>query len=272
MILVAVIVITAACGPGDAGSGDGEVRAADLDGRQFWSASVSEGGVDRPLVDGTRIALRFDGGNIGASAGCNSIGGTYELQPNGVLVVAELVMTEIGCDAPRHRQDEFVIAVLTASPVVSLTGDVLSLTADDVVIELLDREVADPDHPILGTRWAVTGFVHGDVASLMAVAEAGWILFADDSTMTGYDGCTDFTAAVEVSDGSIGGPVEGDGEIQFGLREPGQGSAANCPVPRDYVDSFDEIFATSDVSFTIDGPNLTLLNRDGNGVTFMAAR
>ena len=236
-----------------------------LNGRQFWSVSVLEDGVERPLVEGTRISLRFNNGNIAASAGCNSMGGPYQIDDNQQLTVKELATTDIGCDPESPAQDEFVAAVLIAQPQLTLNGNYLILATDTVRIEFLDTDLADPDRPIFRTRWVVTGFIQGEMAMSMNVdpAQEGWIEFSEDSQLTGFDGCVDFSAPVEVSDGSISGPVEGDGEIQFG-----EVTSADCEEPSSYSEAFAALFETDNAFFSIDGPRLTLLNPDGNGVTF----
>ena len=228
-----------------------------LDGRQFWSVSVLENGVERPLVEGTRISLRFNNGNIAASAGCNSMGGPYQIDDNQQLTVTEMATTEIGCDPESHAQDEFVAAVLIVQPQLTLNGDYLTLATDTVRIEFLDTEVADPDRPIFQTHWVVTGFIQGEMAISMNVdpAQEGWIKFSEDSQLTGFDGCVDFSAPVEVS----------DGEIQFG-----EVTSADCEEPSSYSEAFAALFDTDNAVFSIDGPRLTLLNSDGNGVTFRA--
>lgn len=267
--LLALLLVFGACGDdttvvgGPAGSDDSS--GVSLDGRQFWSVSVLENGVERPLVEDTRFSVRFNNGNLSASAGCNSMGGPYQIDDNQQLTVSEMATTEIGCDPERHAQDEFVAAALTDHPRLTLSGDLLILATDTVRIEFLDTEVADPDRPILGTRWVVTGFIQGEVHVSMNVdpAQEGWIEFSEDSQLTGFDGCVDFSAPAEVSDGSIGGPVEGDGEIQFG-----EVASAVCEEPSRYSDASAALFETGDAVFSIDGPRLTLLNSDGNGVTF----
>ncbi|MDG2113721.1 MAG: META domain-containing protein, partial [Actinomycetota bacterium] len=231
--LFAFALVATACGD-DSNTATSEVPT--LDGRQFWSTSVVEDGTEHALVEGTRISLRFDDGRVGASAGCNSLGGSYTLR-SGVLVARDMAMTEMGCDPERHQQDEFVVALLTAEPDVELDGDVLTLRSETVTAIFLDREVADPDRPIIGTVWQATGFIHGEVATSMAVDVAGHIVFDDQSSLRGHDGCVEFTASVEVSDGSIGGPVEGDGELQFGPRKPAIDSAAHCQSTTDYADA-----------------------------------
>ncbi len=267
--LPALLLVFGACGDdttvvgGPAGSDDSS--GVSLDGRQFWSVSVLENGVERPLVEDTRVSVRFNNGKLSASAGCNSMGGPYQIDDNQRLTVSETATTEIGCDPQRHAQDEFVAAVLTDHPRLTLSGDLLILATDTVRIEFLDTEVADPDRPILATRWAVTGFIQGEVHVSMNVdpAQEGWIEFSEDSQLTGFDGCVDFSSPAEVSDGSTGGPVEGDGEIQFGAI-----TSAVCEEPSRYSEAFAALFETGDAVFSIDGPRLTLLDSDGNGATF----
>ena len=50
-----------------------------VDGRTFLSTDVTQDGEERPLVDGTQIRLAFSDGQLSASAGCNTIGGTYSI-------------------------------------------------------------------------------------------------------------------------------------------------------------------------------------------------
>ena len=263
LALCLVALITTSCGSDD-GNGAGSLPA--LEGREFWSTSVTDGGEPRALVDGTRITLRFNGDQIGASAGCNSMGGTFDLEGS-TLTVSDLFMTEMGCDAGRHDQDDFVASMLLASPTIKLDGNNLTLTTSDATIKLLDTTVANPDQEIIGTLWTVTGFIDGQSASSFPIDEPARIEFLEDSSLGGFDGCAEFAAPVEVSAGSTGGPVEGDGEMQFGVID--RAPTADCPNP-EYVEAFHQVFATGDATFTINGTNLTIVNSNGAGVTLSA--
>lgn len=279
VMVVAFGLVAAACGQassdltnGDGdndGGGDGAVPGGELDGRTFWSTSVTEGGVERALVEGTKIELRFDGAEIGASAGCNSMGGSYSVD-DGVLVVGSLFATEIGCEPERQLQDDFVADLLGAGPTLVVDGDRLVLTTADIEVEFLDRVVADPDRALVGTEWEVTGFIDGDAAMSIGVERAATMSFDDDSTLRGFDGCADYELAVEVSDGSIGGPIEGDAEIQFGERRAGSADTSACGQSADYADRVNAVFATGAATATIDGPNLTIMTADGIGITARA--
>lgn len=274
-----VLLVLAACGSDATGPTDpadpdgstgavagGKALADQLRGREFWSVDVVDNGAPRALVEGTRITLRFEDDRIGVSAGCNSIGGTASFDGDR-LVATELFMTEMGCDPERHAQDQFVIEVLSAGPAVTVEGDDLSLETDAVTMRFLDAEIANPDRPLVGTAWTVTGFEDSETATAFGVARDASLAFGDDSTLRGFDGCADFEAAVEIADGSIGGPVEGDGELQFG--PVAWTPIEECP-DAEYVAMVRRVFDAGSATFTIDGTNLRVIGPDGFGLTARA--
>lgn len=192
--LIATTVLVAACGgsaddDGD-GGGQGGGPAADLAGRQFLSEAVEERGEPRPLVPSTRIFLTFDEGgrNLGASAGCNSFSGPYEVEGNR-LVVDQMAGTEMGCDEARHAQDQWLVELLMSEPAYEFTGDRLTLTSGRTVVSLLDREVAEPDRPLTGTTWVLDTLVEGEVASTPPAGTRASITFDDDGTFSIETGC-----------------------------------------------------------------------------------
>ncbi|MGI9615370.1 MAG: META domain-containing protein [Acidimicrobiales bacterium] len=262
VVLLAVLLgIAAACGD-DTAAGDGDTGddSLELDGRRFWSTSVTEDGADRPLVADTQIEISFVDGQVSARAGCNSMGGEYSLDGD-VLIVGDMFSTEIGCDPDRHDQDDFVAAFLTAGPVAALDGKTLTLATDDVTVEFAD--LSGETESLKGTTWEVTGFVDESAATSFNVTEPASLIVAED-TMTGFDGCDEFAAPVEVADGSTGGPVEGDGELQFGELELVDPSGA-C-TDAEYRDLVHEVL-TGAAFYTIEnaGPgvsNLTITNTE----------
>ncbi|NND13065.1 MAG: META domain-containing protein, partial [Acidimicrobiia bacterium] len=244
-----------------------------LSGREFWSSAVTEGGEVRPLVDGTRIRLTFTEEHLGASAGCNSMGGSYtidgESPDSGTLRMQEISMTEMGCDGPRHAQDDWLIAFLQSSPTLQLAGDELTLSNSGITITLLDREIADPDRRLDGTEWIITGFIDDDAAMNIPVPRPGSLVFdTANSTLTGDDGCNRFGGPVEISDGSTGGPVAGDGELQFG---PIEATQELCEEYIEYSERLYRVLESGQASYVIEGPNLTIIDRSGAGITLRAA-
>jgi heat shock protein HslJ len=191
LALAALVVLAGACGDptGETRAG-GTVDQGGLWGRVFLSSAVSEDGRERPLVEGTRIRLSFGRDHrLGAHAGCNSMGGEAEAA-GGRLVVSDLATTEMGCDPARHDQDEWLAGVLTSRPAYRLEGAVLTLRQGSTELRLEDREVADPDRPLRGTRWVVDGLVEGDaVSSVPSGAEAHLVIDEGRDGFGGSTGC-----------------------------------------------------------------------------------
>ena len=162
---------------------------AGVAGRTFLSTAVTDGGAPRDLVAGTRIRLSFDkAGQIGASAGCNSFGGTYRVD-GGVLRINGGFMTDMGCDPERSAQDDWLFAFLGSGPSVSLTGNVLGLTAGTVALRFLDREIAEPDLPLVGPTWTVASIVAGDAVSSIPAGVVATLVFGADGHVAVQTGC-----------------------------------------------------------------------------------
>lgn len=193
LLLLALAV--AACGPG-------ATEPPALDGRTFLSTGVTDGGAPRSLVADTRIRLSFSDGQLGVSAGCNTMGGTYRLDGSALRFEGG-AMTEMGCDPERHRQDDWLSELLAARPTVTLAGNDLVLTAGSVVVRLLDREVADPDLPLVGTIWRVDGIVAGGVASSVPQGAVATLQFMPDGRLAVATGCNAVGARYEADGQSL---------------------------------------------------------------------
>jgi heat shock protein HslJ len=174
-----------------------------LQGRTFLSTSVTDGGQPRSLVAGTVIRLTFGSdGNLGASAGCNMFGATYKVD-GGVLRVEGGAMTEMGCDADRMDQDQWVFAFLTSGPTVSLTGNDLVLRSAEVVIRLVDREIAEPDLALVGPTWTVVSIVSGDAVSSVPAGAVATLVIGADGRFALEAGCNSGGGTYTVDGASI---------------------------------------------------------------------
>lgn len=177
---LAVVTLTAVAGCSAAG--------ASLEGRDFLSTGITDGGAPKALVPGTRVRLTFGATDVSANAGCNTIGGTYRVE-GGRFVFEGGGMTEMGCDPQRHAQDGWLAAFLGSRPAVSLAGNDLTLDGGSTVMRLLDREVADPDLQIVGPTWTVESIIHGDAAMSVPAGATATIAFNADGTVDVNAGC-----------------------------------------------------------------------------------
>ena len=221
-----------------------------LEGRTFLSTGV----LGRLLVAGSRVRLRFGGGQVGASAGCNSMGGPYTIVGDR-LVAHQLATTEMACDPALMDQDRWLASLLDGAT-IALAGDVLTLAKDGVGLTLLDREVADPDRPLIGTRWVVDGLVSGDAVSSVPAGVVEALTFAA--------GRVDVEAGCNRGGGAV---IVTDSTITFG---PIALTKMACPGTAMDVERAVTAVLTGEVRYAIEAGTLTL-DAAAAGLTLRAA-
>ncbi len=199
-ILASLLLV--ACGAGSSpGASSSPGTSGGVAGRTFLSTAV-EG---QTLVPGSRIRLAFENGQLSATAGCNTMSGAYRIEI-GTLRAPQLATTEMGCDQRLMAQDQWVGALFDGAS-IALDGNSLTLARNGVKVTLLDRVVADPDRPLLGTRWVVDGLLSGGTAQSVPAGATAALTFHDG----GVDidtGCNSGGADATISDGSIAfGPI-----------------------------------------------------------------
>jgi heat shock protein HslJ len=227
-----------------------------LNGRQFLSVDVTVNGVQRLLVAGTRVRLAFTDGNIGASAGCNHIGGAYRID-GGRLIVDQLGMTEMGCDPARHDQDGWLSAFLGAQPQVRLAGPELVLESSGTIVRLLDRVIAEPDVPLSGVRWTLTTIIEGDAAMSVPDGVSATLEFSANGNFSLHAGCNQGGGHYEI----------GDGRLTFSDVVT---TRMACDGARAQVEAAVlAVIGGGEVGYQIDSNNLTLTG-DGRGLGFSA--
>lgn len=250
----------AACGQAPDGARAAGQVADEPWGRAFLSTGVTEGGNPRPLVEGTRIRLDFgdDRSGFGASAGCNSMGGTAAIT-DGRLVVGDLATTEMGCDEARHAQDEWLGRFLTGRPTITLTGPDMVLTGDGTELRLSDREVADPDRSLRGTRWVVDGLVSGDSVSSVPEGVEAFLVFSEteQDSFGGNTGCN-----------AMGGKAVVD-ETSIAFSEVIT-TKMFCEGERGHVEQVVTEVLDGDVAYGIEADRLTLTHANGKGLMLRA--
>ena len=159
-----------------------------LQGREFLSNGITDGGAAFALVPGTRVRLNFRDTSLSASAGCNTFGASYRID-GGRLVIDGGAMTEMGCDDARNRQDQWLFAFLGSKPGVTLTGTDLTLDNGATIMRLVDRTIAEPDLNIVGPTWTVTSIIEGDAVSSVPAGVTATLMFNDDGSVNVNAGC-----------------------------------------------------------------------------------
>lgn len=191
-----MIAMAGCAEPGGAGSASAGLPW----GRTFLSTSVTEDGRPRDLVAGTRIRLTFRDEQLQAQAGCNHLTGPVT-DEDGHLVVTDLALTEMGCDQARHDQDAWLAGLLSERPEWTLVGDELVLRTGTTELRLVDREVADPDRALTGTRWRVESLIDGETVASVPAGHEAHLVF-DGERFEGWTGCDQVSGtAVQIAGG-----------------------------------------------------------------------
>jgi heat shock protein HslJ len=219
-----------------------------LKGHTFLSTEVSP----HQLVPETRVSLKFtDDGRLLADAGCNSMQGPVTVD-DGTLAVDGLSTTEMGCDQPRHAQDDWLAGVLDAKPTWQLDGPRLVLSTSSARLVLEDREVAEPDLALVDTVWTVDTLVSGQAASSTPAGTTATLVFRDDDVEI-KGGC---------NTGSAGYRLAGD-RIQF---DDAVMTRMACPPEIMKLETAVLDVVQGEVTFGIEASRLTLTHPAGKGL------
>ena len=238
LVLACALALATCSGTGAPRSSGPSAPSAGLDGRTFLSAGIT----GATLGAGSRVRLAFSDGTISAQAGCNSMSGAYRIEGD-VLRVGMMATTEMACQEPLMAQDQWLANLLDGAT-IALDGNSLTLAKGGVTVTLVDRVVADPDRPLLGTQWIVDGLISGEAVSSVPVGVIAALTF--DATHV----------AVETGCNSGGGSVTiADRTIAFGtitLTKKG------CPQPGTAVEQAVTAVLQGQASYTIEAGTLTL--------------
>lgn len=257
----AALLALGACGSDDAASsnGDGTNDATELSsflsGQTFLSSSVD----GHTLADDTQIQLSFERDALTASAGCNQLRASMSID-GGILVVGDMMQTEMGCEQDLMEQDTWLGSFLQARPTLSLDVDTLSMATADATVVLVDRRIADPDLALMGTTWVVDGLIDGDAVSSIPQNTEASILITD-GTATVRTGCNTSRATVEIRDNTI-------------TFAPMPNTAMACEPDAMRLEAAVTSVLRGDVTYTVEAGRLTLLTMDDGatlGLTLIAS-
>ena len=243
-------------GAGATGSGSPTPGSDALVGHTYVATSVQNGSTKYPLVPGAPVRLTFTADGISASAGCNTMSGTGTVTGGMLVLNGSLSQTEMACDPPIMKQEQWWATVLTSKPQVTVNGDVVTLTNDSSVVAMVDESTRVPDRPVTGTQWRLDGIIDGDVASSVPNGASALVRFADGSV--DVSGCNDYRAAYTASGNTLTiAPLHTVGAVR------------PCPSTGDEIDRTLQRVLTGTVTYAIDGDQMTLTN-GSSALTFQA--
>jgi heat shock protein HslJ len=257
-LVVGLLVVTAGCGDrGQDAAGDAPVHA--LRGQTFTAGELTVDGTAHPLVDGTELTMEFtDDGRLVARAGCNTMQAPVDVADGTLTVDGGLAMTGMGCDKPRHDQDDLVAEILAATPTWRLDGPTLEITSGTTTLTFTERSVAEPDRPLRDTVWQLDGMVDGEVASSVPASVPPVLVTFDGKRVTAGTGCN-----------GAGGEYTVDGDTI--TVTPGPTTLMACAGDIMLVEHAVRAVLDGDVRFDITADRLTLEHPSGKGIQLHAA-
>jgi len=87
-----------------------------------------------PAVEDADASLTFaDDGTVSGSGGCNSLGGTYEVNGS-EITFGQMTSTLMACDDARNAQESFVTQALTGTAQYEVKDQTLTITNGDKVL------------------------------------------------------------------------------------------------------------------------------------------
>ncbi|WNV87731.1 META domain-containing protein [Umezawaea sp. Da 62-37] len=138
--------------------------------------AITDQGRPRALVADTLVKVRFtDDGRVVVNAGCNTLSGPVTVD-GGTLRVADMSVTEIGCDPARHEQDEFLVDLFAGNLDYRLDGDHLVLGSSDRGLELNQERTL----PLIGTVWKADTVIEGTMAGAVPAGVHVTLVFGPD--------------------------------------------------------------------------------------------
>lgn len=251
-----LLLLLAACGNPTAEPAEPGAPGNPLRGTTFQSGDITVDGKPHELVAGTRVALDFtDDDRLVATAGCNTMSGPVDTG-GGKLAVDGLATTEMGCDGPRHAQDEWLAGVLGDGPTWRLDDQTLTVSTADAELVLTNREVTDPDLSLAETEWAVDTLIDGQTASSVPAGATATLVF-NESQVAISAGCNGGSADYTMTGDTI---RFGRANMTLKACEPDimRLEAAVLAVTRD------------EVTFEIDADRLTITHPSGKGLQLRA--
>lgn len=208
----------------------------------------------QPVAD-TQLTLAFEGDQMSANAGCNTLGSTYTFE-GGVLAWSGTPRaTMMACSDELMAQDAWLTDLFTKGVDATLDGSTLTLTSGDVEITLM----AVTESPLNGTTWMLDGTIEADtaVASLPADADVPTLTIDDDGNAAIFTGCNRGSTTVEITDATLTfGPI-----ALTKMACPGAGSELEATVTK---------VLDGEVDYTVDGDALTITN-GSSGLVYRAS-
>jgi heat shock protein HslJ len=192
-VMVSSLLLCSAAACTSTGSSADDSATAALEDREF----VLQFADGYTPVPGTVIRLSFVESSLSLHAQCNTVSSSYRISGS-KLSVSDVTQTAMGCDEALMKQDDWLVEFLESVPTVTLKHDTLTLQSEDVVLVFVDREVADPNRPLVGPIWTIDTLITADTASTIPASKLPpTVVFKDDGSFAVSTACDSGTGTYD---------------------------------------------------------------------------
>jgi len=99
------------------------------------------------------------------------------------------MFTEMGCERSLHEQEDWLGEFLMDGPRLSVSGDHLTLKGETATLFFLNKNVADPDQPLVGKQWTALHYIDQGSLSWMSLETYPTLSFSEEGALSIFDGC-----------------------------------------------------------------------------------
>lgn len=148
-----------------------------------------------------RTALRFAGGRVSGTLGCNRLSGAYERDGDRLTFAPHLAATMMACPPPVMAQEQAATAALQQAAGLRIVG--AGLTILDAAGAPLLVFAANPGPALAGTRWLLQRYNNGRQAVVSVInGTAVGLQIGEDGQFAGR-ACNNFRGRFEISEGRM---------------------------------------------------------------------
>lgn len=202
LAVLALVVVTAACGSSGTGSGSGSTKgggdtAASLAGTD-WVLSGMHPAVTIP--NGVTVTAAFTGTRVTGNAGCNTYRGPYEQHGTKLTIGPDLVTTRKACPSGPSAVEQAYLQRLVRVRSVTTSGSTMAM-ANAAGTVILRFDAAPTGAAAIEGAWAVTSIYTGNAVETTTGPTLTAVFTADQ--VSGDSGCNTFNGGYTVDGTAI---------------------------------------------------------------------
>lgn len=145
------------------------------------------------------FTLHTDEQRVSGNAGCNSIMGTYTLEPNNKISFSAMATTRMACPDSKIKESE-VLIIFKSTDTFSVSNGQLVLYQGNIVLATFAKAI-DHEDSITEKYWKLKT-LNGKaiVMSEGQAREQNFILKSNNNQLTGFAGCNQFSGEFTLED------------------------------------------------------------------------